>query len=504
MIKDDAIIYTRVSSDEQRQKGYSLDYQLKMLQEYCNGKNLNIIKLFSESHTAKKPGRPEFNNMLNFAKANNIKHLVYLKSDRASRNPVDSAQLSYMAEYEGYNVHLVIDNLILSPKSKPQDFLIFEINNCFSNMYPRNLSNEVSSKMLEKAQQGYYPSKAMCGYKTKYIAKRAYLRIDPIKAPYIKEIFERYATGQYSFRSLAAEMRLKGFMVSKTVKCSRSHIENILKNPIYMGDFIWLNKQYKGKHKPIISAELFYLCQRIMRERDLGNKKKRNFLFSGIIKCASCGCQFVGEIKKGKYIYYHCTGNRGGDCNKKWLKEMYIEDLFVQLLKSLTIPKESMPVITNCIKTQIIEERMFNQQRIISTREKYEQTKSRADKLFNLYLDGEIEKDIYKSKKREFDQELKYLSSLLDTINQKDDAIIETSEKILELFKTAHTDYLSGNFETKQSLINLLCSNFLYDGSKLTITIKEAFRPLVDIASFVNGGPQWTRTTDLTLIRGAL
>ncbi|MBQ3047500.1 MAG: recombinase family protein, partial [Clostridia bacterium] len=56
--ENDAITYTRVSSDEQRQKGYSIDYQQKETQEYCKNKNFNIIRRFSESYTAKKPGRP--------------------------------------------------------------------------------------------------------------------------------------------------------------------------------------------------------------------------------------------------------------------------------------------------------------------------------------------------------------------------------------------------------------------------------------------------------------
>ena len=85
------LIYTRVSSDEQRQKGYSLDFQYKELVEYCKKQGLTIVKHFTESHTAKKPGRPEFNNMLDYAHKNKISNLVFLKNDRASRNPVDSA-----------------------------------------------------------------------------------------------------------------------------------------------------------------------------------------------------------------------------------------------------------------------------------------------------------------------------------------------------------------------------------------------------------------------------
>ena len=195
------LIYTRVSSDEQRQKGYSLDFQYKEILEYCKKSGLTVVKHFTESHTAKKPGRPEFNNMLDYAHKHKISNLVFLKNDRASRNPVDSAALSFMAEHQNFLIHLIQDNLVLSKMSRPQDFLIFEINNGFSNLYSRNLSLEVSSKMREKAEQGFYPSHAMVGYKTIRIAKRSYLQIDEEKAPYIREIFNLYSTGRYSYMS---------------------------------------------------------------------------------------------------------------------------------------------------------------------------------------------------------------------------------------------------------------------------------------------------------------
>lgn len=147
-----------------------------------------------------------------------------------------------------------------------------------------------------------------------------------------------------------------------------------------------------------------------------------------------------------------------------------------------------MPEILSCIKYQIKEEREYNRQKYDAAKIKYDKLKTRADALFNIYLDGDIDKDSYKEKKKEIDFELEYLSSVLHNTNLHDNKVMETSERLLELFKNAHRDYLKGNFETKKYLLNLLRSNFYYDGEKLTIIIKEAFRPLVDIASFVNGG----------------
>ena len=106
MTTNNAVLYMRVSSDEQRKTGYSLDYQRKRGEEYAAQKGLNIVKQYSESFTGKRPGRPLFNAMIEFCKKHNVRNLIFLVHHRASRNGVDSAQLVYMAENMNYNIHL--------------------------------------------------------------------------------------------------------------------------------------------------------------------------------------------------------------------------------------------------------------------------------------------------------------------------------------------------------------------------------------------------------------
>lgn len=490
MSQTKCLIYSRVSSDEQRQKGYSLDFQYKEEVQYCKAKNLEVVKHFTESHTAKVPGRPEFNKMIAYAKRYKIRHLVFLKNDRASRNPVDSATLSFMAEHQGFNIHLIQDNMVLSEFSRPQDFLIFEINNGFSNLYSRNLSLEVSSKMREKAEQGYYPSHAMVGYRTERIKKRSYLIVDETKAPFIRDVFNLYATGNYSYMSLAAEMRKRGFMISKCVKCGKSNIEDILNNPVYMGEFIWNGKRYIGKHEPIISPELYYLCQKIIKEKtSTCRDNKLNFLFTGLIKCAVCGCSLVGEIKKKKYIYYHCTGRRGGDCKRRtYLKEKHAEEIFLNVLKHLQLSDEGMEIVQEQVREQVKRQTEINADRIQEVQKRINLINARLNKMFDMFLDGELEETFYNKKRGEFQDEIDSLNAQLTNLNNSTIDILEFSRKTLELFKKAPLLYLNGDIETKRELIKLACSNLLYDGENLTIIIKEAFQPIVEIASLINGG----------------
>ncbi len=490
MAIDDAILYTRVSSDEQKKSGFSLDYQRKMGEEYAKMNKLNIIKVYAESYTAKKPGRPQFNEMVDYCKKHKVKNLIFLKSDRASRNGVDSALLVYMAEHLDYNIHLIQDRLILNSSARATDFLVFEINNCISNFYPRNLSVDVSTKMREKAEQGYYPSIAPIGYKNERINHRSYLQINPEKAAFIKMIFELYATRDYSFNTLAAKMREMGFKMGKKTPCSRRNIEDILKNPIYIGDFIWKGKRYyNGKHEPIISRELFVMCQRIMEERSTAHAQKHNFLFTNLIKCKKCGCYMVGEIKKEKYIYYHCTGNRGGDCKKgSYIRENVIEDAILDVLSNFELPTDALDIVKRCLKNEMESQNYYNETRIKELEKDIEKTKNRLNKLFDLYLDGEILEEIYKQKNKELQNMLDEYLLRYSSYTKTGVELLKLSEGLFELCKDAKKLYLRGNIEERRRLLKILCSNFYYDGQEVIIAIKKAFQPLVKIAYLLKLG----------------
>jgi hypothetical protein len=96
-------------------------------------------------------------------------------------------------------------------------------------------------------------------------------------------------------------------------KVPLSSIAKILSNRVYSGDFDWKGKTYRGTYEPLVSRELWQRAQdaNAVRSSKRHRKGKHDFPFSGLISCGHCGCSLVGDIKKGKYIYYRCTGHRG-------------------------------------------------------------------------------------------------------------------------------------------------------------------------------------------------
>lgn len=63
-----AVIYVRVSSEEQEREGYSIPSQEKLLRGYADAKGLSVQREFVDVETAKGTGRTGFGEMLSFLK----------------------------------------------------------------------------------------------------------------------------------------------------------------------------------------------------------------------------------------------------------------------------------------------------------------------------------------------------------------------------------------------------------------------------------------------------
>src|SRR6185437_11876646 len=114
-----------------------------------------------------------------------------------------------------------------------------------------------------------------------------------------------------------------------------------LRNPIFTGSFDWDGRTYRGTHEPLISSELWNRVQQVLDRRfaKRNRKSKHDFAFSGLIACGHCGCSLVGEIKKGRYVYYHCTGAKG-KCPEPYVREEILEENLAEVLRCLTFDDE--------------------------------------------------------------------------------------------------------------------------------------------------------------------
>jgi site-specific DNA recombinase len=94
----------------------------------------------------------------------------------------------------------------------------------------------------------------------------------------------------------------------------------LLKNPFYTGEFRWAGKTYHGTHEPLIEKELFDRVQTVFARENNTRAKSHDFTYKGLLRCAHCKSTITAEIKRDRYIYYHCTFDKG-KCGGQYIRE---------------------------------------------------------------------------------------------------------------------------------------------------------------------------------------
>src|SRR2546426_68580 len=316
-----AVLYARVSSKEQEREGFSIPAQLKLLREYASRNDLGLVREFVDIETAKTSGRQNFEEMVKFLKSHRDCRIILVeKTDRLYRNLKDAVTLEDL----DLEIHLVKEGQILSKDAKSQTKLIHGMHLVLARHYIENLREEVKKGMREKAEQGMYPGRAPFGYRNNK-AERT-IEVHTENAAIVKRIFELYASGQYSLTHLRSIIRIE---TGKTF--AKSHIHTVLTNPFYIGNFIWGNKIYRGTHAAFISADLYERVQTVLRSHNKPNYGKQEIAFRGLLTCARDNCTITAERKKGKYVYYRCTGYRGKCATPRFTESEITEKLGVVL-----------------------------------------------------------------------------------------------------------------------------------------------------------------------------
>jgi DNA invertase Pin-like site-specific DNA recombinase len=304
----EAVIYARVSSKDQEKEGYSIPAQLELLRAYAGTKGLTVTQEFIDVETAKGAGRTNFGRMVAFLKKHtNCCMILVEKTDRLYRNFRDYVTIDDL----GAEIHLVKENVVLSPESRSSEKFMHGIKVLMAKNYIDNLSEESRKGMLEKARQGMWPSYAPLGYRNvSGLDGKRWIEPDPDLAPIILQMYEMYAIGTHSLKEVAKVGHQNGLAYRKSRdKVPTSTVHKILRNRIYTGDFDFEGVRYRGKYTPIVSLDLWEKVQAILDGRATSKIRTKKFAFSGLLKCGHCGCAIVGELKKGRYVYYRCTGN---------------------------------------------------------------------------------------------------------------------------------------------------------------------------------------------------
>src|ERR1700676_3447097 len=329
-----AYLYIRVSTDEQKRKGYSLPEQEDRLLKYCEFENIEVKAIFREDFSAKNFNRPEWKKLVASIRKSHSKEpntILFLKWDRFSRN------IEYAYEMIGILRKL---NTVAMSIDQPIDFNVPESSVMLA-IYlsipeSENLRRALntSNGMRRAKQLGRYPSKAPLGYSNlTMIDGKKYIAPNPSIAKIITWSFQQLAKNSFTIEEVKRMALIKG------LKCSRSNFWRIIRSPVYCG-FVKLSSEMdgavliKGIHEPIVSEALFYKGQSIVntKKKVIGktDELKETFPLKGYLICPNCSRKLRGSYSKGRakrYPYYHCSGNCKTRIRASLVNESYNKQL---------------------------------------------------------------------------------------------------------------------------------------------------------------------------------
>lgn len=439
-----AIIYLRVSSKEQ-EDGYSISAQLRTIYSYAAKHGIIIIgEPIIEIASAKKAGRKKFDAMVKHLKkelrkenGHGIDTILTEKTDRLVRNHVDKETLLNL----GITIHLTKEHLVVHRGSPSVDLYMFDNYVSCASRYSRNLGEEASKGMHEKAEEGWYPSNAPMGYINTIRADEKKIIVpDPAYSDIVKKMFNCYATGKYSLTTLVTEINAEIKRAGLNRKLSKSTVAQILSNPIYAGTFNWKGKQYKGNHTPLITQDQYNKVQSILHNTNKHvrqSRDKNKWLFQGLLFCGYCGCAVVADLKKKRYIYYHCTGNKGECPGKSVIEQAALLPDVINTLRQVV--QANFPLEQFC-KTVINSQadnrcqRDHNRAKIALEIDKDIQ---RQNELLIRSLDGKIDEDRFQKTDAQLNQNIAENRSRLITIESDNSNFIENKQQLAELLDKA-------------------------------------------------------------------
>ena len=356
-----AILYTRVSTKDQKDFGNSLAAQRRMLESYCNFHRMEVAAHFEEDHSAKNFNRPEFQELKKYVKANKgrIDYLLVQKWDRFSRNI--GAAISMIEYFRNIGVEVnCIDNWI--DYSSPDHIVILSIYLSTPEAENSKIRERTIAGTRQCLKEGRYVSKQPIGYVSgRDSQNKTLMQPDKVLAPLIKSLFEDYASGTYTQKELIEKYR------HTELKLAKSNLSKMLENPLYMGMVrvpAYKNEPeilVEGLHTPIITKDLFYIIQSIKKGKNRTKKKTRgknkDFPLSALIVCPNCGSPMYGSTsnngnakkKKRYYNNYRCPSNCQGQSYKAEIVHKELSAEFAKIRPS----KGIVALFNNIIKDEL-------------------------------------------------------------------------------------------------------------------------------------------------------
>lgn len=317
-----ALVYTRVSTDEQASEGYSLDAQLAEARRYAARQQWIIGTEFQDVLSGKRDDRPQYQSLLE-----EVRHLrargqsvtvVVAALDRFGRSILERIRSREELKRLGVATHSVREGGEVSD-------LVANILASVAQEESRRLGERVLASRDHLASRGWKPSgRAPWGFVWRMAndderqqgSPAKVLDIDPITAPYVREAFRRAATSE-SVQAVARWIASLPGAARGDRNLRYCAVRSVLSAAVYVGRTDDRNQpdvlaRSHGRWPALVDDTTYSAVQaRIAGHRKMARQASGRFLLTGLIRCV-CGSRMTGSAMTGRTVRYCCTGYLNG------------------------------------------------------------------------------------------------------------------------------------------------------------------------------------------------
>lgn len=473
------VIYCRKSSESEERQVLSIESQIKELDELAKRLNLPIAEVLTESRSAKYPGRPIFNQLMEQVSKREITGIVSWKLDRLARNPIDGAALIWAVD-QG-NLQEIITPTS-NHRNNSSDKFLMQIEFGIAKKYVDDLSDNVRRGIRMKLDKGWLPGLAPLGYLNE--PRERTIVPDPDRFGIVRTMWNMLLQGKPPFQihRMAAEsygLRTPSRRQRGGKPLCLASVYRIFTNPFYYGVIRRNSVDFQGKHEPMITEGEFWKAQEILGQKGLPRPKTYQFPFTGLIRCGECGGAITAESKVNRYgshyVYYHCTKkNRTVKCGQRSVRGEELEYQIVRILESIRVPKKILDIALHHIEQEEAEEQQTKFARIESLKSAQGECVRKLGTLNQMRLRELIDDQEYlKEKQKLLNEKIKLDQNLGPTSEhsnpwERTKEVFAIANQIIERFE-------KGTPQEKRALLKGIGSNFFLMDKKLSVQIEKPF-----------------------------
>ena len=400
MLKPKYFLYARKSTEDDDHQIMSIEAQLFELREYARRENVEILQEFTESKSAKKPGRELFAEMITKIEASEGVGILAWHPDRLARNSVDGGKVIYLVDTQKI-VSLSFPTFWFEPT--PQGKFMLQVAFGQSKYYSDNLVENINRGIRQKLRRGEWLTLAPFGYVNN--PKTRTIEPHPTKSKIVVRAFEEFAEGTHTLKSLSEFLAELGIETRHRTPLAKASVHRMLTNRAYLGFVAHKGEYFDGRFEPILSLATFEAVQEILKRKAKPRKSKQrhNFPFTGLLTCGQCGSAITAQFAHGNggtYRYYRCTRKKG-NCAQKYLREDLLVSQLKARLQSVALCDEWTKKMLKQVEAWEKEKVHSSQTFVQNLETEQSEVSAKLNKLVSSYIDGDVPKESYLAKKEE-------------------------------------------------------------------------------------------------------